>query len=189
MQTSTEKCTYITSSFGNCKTAAEPISEEFEKYLLSSLIKELNHLFPVDLAKVFFCDRYIDSDMFDENMMGRTALILIGASHLRNIGRFFNQEDWRIFDLTTPGWIISKNSVNEKIKQVRNLALYIDLKTSVCIMQLNDNSSYLVGDPGGVRYLLGRDSSAKYHIDRPLLVADKLGVKDLTAKLVPLVKE
>ncbi len=71
----------------------------------------------------------------------------------------------------------------------RNLASDIDLKTSVCIMQLNDNSIYLVGDPGGVRYLLARDSSGKYHIDRALLVADKLGVKDLTAKLVPLVKE
>jgi hypothetical protein len=56
-------------------------------------------------------------------------------------------------------------------------------------MQLNDNSIYLVGSPGGVRYLLATDSCGKYHIDRALLVADKPGVKDLTAKLVPLAKE
>jgi hypothetical protein len=56
-------------------------------------------------------------------------------------------------------------------------------------MQSYDNSIYLVSGPGGVSYLLARDSSGKYHIDRTLLVADKPGVKDLTAKLVPLVKE
>jgi hypothetical protein len=70
LQTSTKKCTYISTSFGNRKTAAEPISEEFEKYLLSSLIEELNHLFPVDLATDLICDRYIDSDVFDENIAG-----------------------------------------------------------------------------------------------------------------------
>ncbi len=49
----------------------EPISEKFEKYLLLSLIEDINHLFPMDLATDFICDRYMDSDVFDENMMDR----------------------------------------------------------------------------------------------------------------------
>jgi hypothetical protein len=49
----------------------EPISEKFEKYLLLSLIEEINHLFPMDLATDFIFDRYMDSDVFDENMMDR----------------------------------------------------------------------------------------------------------------------
>jgi hypothetical protein len=158
-------------------------------YLLLSLIEEINHLFPMDLATDFICDRYTDSDVFDENMMERTAIILISANHLRNIGRFFTQEDWRTFDLTTPGWRISENNFKEKIEEIKNLASEIDIKTTVCIMQLYDNSIYLVGGPGGVRHLPARDSSGKYHIDSTLIVADKPGVKDLTAKLVPLVKE
>jgi hypothetical protein len=88
-QTSTEKCTYVSTGFSNLKMAAEPISEEFEKYLLLSLIEELNHLFPMDLATDFICDGYMDSDVFNENMMNRTALILISASHLHNIERLF----------------------------------------------------------------------------------------------------
>jgi hypothetical protein len=57
-------------------------------------------------------------------------------------------------------------------------------------MQLYNNSIYLVVGPGGIRHLhAGRDSSGKFHIGGPLLVADKPGVKDLMAKLVPLVKE
>ncbi len=188
-QTCTDKCTFISTGFGNVKTAAKLISEDFEKYLLSSLIEELNHLFPMNLATDFICDRYTESDVFDENMMDRTALILIGASHLRNIGRFISQEDWRIFDLTAPGWRISENNVKEKIEELINVASEVTIKTAVCIMQLYDNSIYIVGGPGGVRHLPARNSSGKYHIDGPLIVADKAGVKDLRAKLMPLIKE
>ncbi len=188
-QTSTEKITYITTGFGNLKTAAEPISEEFERYLLTSLIEELNNLFPVNLATDFICDRFMDTEVFDETMMDRTALILIGASHLRNTGRFFKQEDWRVIDLTTPGWRISENSVKAKVEELKNVADDIDLKFSVCVLQLYDNSVYLVGGPGGVKHLPARDPTGKYHIDGPLIVADKSGVKDLTAKLTPLLRE
>jgi hypothetical protein len=61
----------------------------------------------------------MDSNVFDENMMDRTAIIHIGASHLRNIGRFFTQEDWRTFDLTTPGWRISENNLRRKSRRFR----------------------------------------------------------------------
>jgi hypothetical protein len=83
---------------------------------------------------------------------------------------------------------ISENSVSEKIEQ-RNLASEIDFKTAVCIMQLHDNSIYLVSGPGGIRHLPACDSSGKFHNDGPLLVPDKAGMKDLMAKRVPLVKE
>jgi hypothetical protein len=102
-QTNGEKCTFVSSGLGNLKTAADPISEEFENYLLTSLVDELNNLFPVGLDTDFICDRHIDLEVFDESHMDRTALVLIGASHLRNIGKFFDQEAWRVFDLTTPG--------------------------------------------------------------------------------------
>ncbi len=60
------------------------------------------------------------------------------------------------------------------------------MKTTVCIMQLYDKSIYLVGGPEGDRHVPTHGSSSKYQIiDGPLLVADKPGVKDLTAKLEP----
>jgi hypothetical protein len=79
--------------------------------------------------------------------------------------------------------------VSEKIEQIRNLASDIDFKNAMCIMQLYDNSIYLVGSPGGIRHLPACDSSGKFHIGGPLLVPDKPGVKDIMAKRVPLVKE
>ncbi len=121
--------------------------------------------------------------------MDRTALVLIGASHLRNIGKFFDQEAWRVFDLTTPGWRITDDAVREKIAQVKDLATEIDLKEAVCVLQLYDNSVYLVGGSGGVRHLPVRDSAGRYHVDGRLLVADKTCIKDLTATLAPLLQE
>jgi hypothetical protein len=84
--------------------AAEPISEEYKKYLLTSLIDELNNLFPLNLATDFICDTYTDREVFDKNQMDHMALVLIGSSHLRNNGRFARQEDWKVYDLITPGW-------------------------------------------------------------------------------------
>jgi hypothetical protein len=118
-----------------------------------------------------------------------TALVLIGARHLRNIGRFIDQEAWKVFDLTTPDWRITNDVVQKKIAQVKDLASEIELKDAVCVLQLFDNSIYMVGGPGGVRHLPVRDSTGIYHVDVPLLVADKAGIKDLTAKLAPLLQE
>jgi hypothetical protein len=49
------------------------------------------------------CDRFLVEDVFDETM-NRVALVLVGASHLRNLARFFSTREWQVFDLTTPGW-------------------------------------------------------------------------------------
>jgi hypothetical protein len=79
--------------------------------------------------------------------------------------------------------------VQEKIAQVNDLATEIDLTDAVCVLQLYDNNVYLVGGPGGVRHLPVRDSAGRYHVDGRLLVADKAGIKDLTATLAPLIQE
>ncbi len=79
--------------------------------------------------------------------------------------------------------------MREKIAQVNDLASEIDLKEAVCVLQLYDNSVYLVGGPGGVRHLPVRDSAGRYHVDGRLLIADKAGIKDVTATLAPLLQE
>jgi hypothetical protein len=45
-----------------------------------------------------------------------------------------------------------------------------------------------VGGAGGTKSLPVRDSAGRYHINGELVVADKAGIKDLTNKLVPLIR-
>ncbi len=84
-QTSTEKATFITTGFGNLKTAVEPISEDEEKNLLNLLIEELNNLYPVSLCMDVVCDRFMDKDVFDDSAMDHTDLVLVVGSHLGNV--------------------------------------------------------------------------------------------------------
>jgi hypothetical protein len=92
-QTSTEKCT-------------------FERYLLGSLIDELNALFPLSLATDFVCDRFLEDEVFKETM-NPTALVLVGASHLRNMARLLGASEWQVYDFTTPEWRISEQNVKK----------------------------------------------------------------------------
>jgi hypothetical protein len=84
-QTSTEKGPFVTMGFDNLKTAVDPVNEEDEKRILVLLLEELNDPYPLNLCTDVICDRFIDGDVFDENMTDRTDLILTGASHLGNI--------------------------------------------------------------------------------------------------------
>jgi hypothetical protein len=56
------------------------------------------------------------------------------------------------------------------------------------VLQLYDNHVYMVGGAGGTRNLPTRDTKDIYPVQSELVVAYKAGIKDLTNKLVPLIK-
>jgi hypothetical protein len=72
--------------------------------------------------------------------------------------------------------------------EIIKLGEQIELEKATVILQLYDNSVFLVGGAGGTRHLPVRDATRVYHVDGELLVADKAGVKELTSKLTPLIR-
>jgi hypothetical protein len=112
--------------------------------LLSSLIDEVNALFPLNLATDFICDRYLEEEVFSE-AMNRTALVLVGASHLRNLARFLETPELQIFDLTSLGWKITESNVTSKTAEIVSLGDQIALENATIILQLYDNSVFMVG--------------------------------------------
>ncbi len=187
-QTSTEKGTFVTTGFDNLKTAVEPINEEDEKSLLVLLIEELNDLYPLNLAADIICDRFMDGEVFEENMTDRTALILIGASHLGNIARHINHERWNIIDLTRPGWRVTSENVSDLVAEVTATAANINMDNARVILQLLDNSVYMVRGPGGETRLPCKDRQGRYHVDGSLVVADKATVRDLLTTAGPVIR-
>jgi hypothetical protein len=79
-------------------------------------------------------------------------------------------------------------SVKQKTAEVVSLGKTIDLEKATVILQLYDNSVFLVGGAGGTKSLPTRDSAGRYHINGELVIVDKVGIKDLTSKLVPLIR-
>jgi hypothetical protein len=148
-QTSTEKTTFVTTGFDNLKTAVEPISEDEEKTLLNLLIEELNNLYPVNLCMDIVCDRFLDEEVFDDSALDRTDLVLIGGSHLGNVAKSINQEQWKIVDLTRPGFRINGGTVPVLVERIQDLSGDINMDNATVILQIFDNSVYMAGGLGG----------------------------------------
>jgi hypothetical protein len=185
-QHSSDKVSFLSVGFDNLKTAVDPLVEEDEKALISLMIDELNNLYPVNLCPDIICDRFMEDEVFSGDTVDRTDLVLIGASHLSNVIKHVRQEAWRVVDLTTPGFRINGESVAALTERVGGLD--VNWEDAVVVLQLFDNSVFLVGGEGGVKRLPMKDRSGKYHVDGTLTVADKPTVKELTGILAPLLK-
>ncbi len=128
---SSERQSFVVSGFDNLKTAIEPMEEEDEKNLLAVLIEELNDLYPVNLDTDFICDRFTENNVFEEENMDRTDLVLLGASHLSKIRKHLNDDQWNVLDLTKPGWRVSADSVKNLVDEVAATGINWDTTTVI----------------------------------------------------------
>jgi hypothetical protein len=146
----------------------------------------MNNLLLINLAADFVSDRFPDEDVFVKTT-NHTALVLHGASHLRNMARFFDTQELQVFDLATQGLRIYEYNMQTKTSEITKLGEQIDLEKVTVIRQLYDNIIYLVGGAGSIKCLLVRDADGLYHVNGKPVVADKATIKDLSGKLVPLI--
>ncbi len=72
--------------------------------------------------------------------------------------------------------------------RVTTTAAHVNWDEAAVVLQLFDNSVYMVGGQGGVKRLPGKDRNGKYHVDGKLTVADKPVVKELASTLALLLK-
>ncbi len=78
--------------------------------------------------------------------------------------------------------------MSELVDRLAELSTNIDLKNATVVLQLFDNSVYMVGGPGGEKRLPEKDRAGTYHVDGSLVVADKPAIKDLVHQLTPLIQ-
>jgi hypothetical protein len=71
----------------------------------------------VNLDTDIVCDRFTENNVFDEENMDRTDLVLIGASHLSRIRKHLNGDQWNVLDLTKPGWRVNADNVKDLIDE------------------------------------------------------------------------
>ncbi len=74
------------------------------------------------------------------------------------------------------------------VDRVTELSASMNMDNATVVLQLFDNSVYMVGGPGGEKRLTRRDQSGTYHVDGSLVVADKAAIKDMVHQLSPLLK-
>jgi hypothetical protein len=130
----------------------------------------------------------MEDEVFGPSSDQKKQLLLIGSSHLRRTAVHLDTSKWEVIDLCSGGFRINDKSVSDAIAKVDTLKKDGMLSDYVAIIQLFDNSVYQVGGPGGTRHLPVSDNTGNFHIDGPLLLADKQGIRDLTNQLTPLIK-
>jgi hypothetical protein len=74
---------------------------------------------------------FMDEDVFDLVNHGCMALKLVRASHLKNLARFTTSTKWQVFNLTTPGWCISEQTIQQKTAEIAKLGKEMDLAKAV----------------------------------------------------------
>ncbi len=99
-----------------------------------------------------------------------------------------DNDKWEIINLCQRGFRITDASVGELVRQILEEKKIQEYNEVTAVIQLLDNSVFLVGGPGGTRHLPRRDTDGTYHVDGVLHVADKPAVRDLMSKLTPLLK-
>jgi hypothetical protein len=72
--------------------------------------------------------------------------------------------------------------------EVTDMATRVNMEGATVILQLLDNSMYMVGGRGGETRLPGKDRHGLYHIDSSLVVAGKPIVQDLISQMGPLIR-
>ncbi len=84
--------------------------------------------------------------------------------------------------------LVTSENVNDLVTELTATAARVNMDSAKVILQLLDNSVYLVRDPGGETHLPCKDRQGKYHVDGSLVVADKATVRDLLTTAGPLLK-
>jgi hypothetical protein len=83
---------FLSKGFENLSTATPPITVENERSLVFSLIAELNNMFALELCESPSVDRCLEAngEVFEEDL--RPRVVLVGASHLRRLGKHLPDE-------------------------------------------------------------------------------------------------
>jgi hypothetical protein len=63
--------------------------------------------------------------------------------------KHLDPDTWRIIDLTMPGWRISTDTITDLVDTIASSAPNVDWDAATVILQLFDNSVYMVGGTGG----------------------------------------
>jgi hypothetical protein len=101
--TTRETGIFVSKGFDNLSMATPPIEVENERKLVFSFIAELNKMFALELCATFVIDRCLEADgkVFEEENLPR--VILVSASHLRQLRMHLSRGKWNMADLTPPG--------------------------------------------------------------------------------------
>ena len=138
-----------------------------EGKLVTCLLEELNDAYGLKLDTAPFLNR--ESDPGTEH--GHRKTVVVGASHMNRIAAAMAENDIPISDLTSPGWIGTKENFAKIADFVKNAKLGL---SDVLVLDLFSNSAYMGTDEAGMpRKAVRSPVDGRYHLTGQLQAAPK----------------
>jgi hypothetical protein len=101
-------------------------------------------------------DRCLEAygEVFEEDL--RPRVVLVGASHLRRLGKHLPDEKWNIVDLTVPGWRISATNVADMVRDLTDIMAEGTEDNTILVFHLLNNNIFQVKNVGARATYLAR---------------------------------
>ena len=168
-----------------CRPDAIPaLSQAAEQEIILAMIAMLNEAFGTNLCTEPLLYRMgTDWKAAVTNKAKKLFIAVIGGSNANRVAERMEQDGLQIFRLTTPGWRITRQGIEEVVRTIASL----DPQPDCLIVQALDNSAFYCLQEDGTLSLPKKSLlDGRYHVKGELKVASEEQTKALLRLLLPL---
>jgi hypothetical protein len=181
----------VSEGFGNQASLCQPIEEEEEYELVNTMIDELNSKCGLELSHEFSLYRpRLTSKPEREDVPDDVIekVIMMGGSHSSRLTDELHETCLDITDISVHGWKLTDESVEEKVRELKEIVATCDEKRTTVVHQLFDNVSFMAKKPDGTRSLPQKGRDGRYHMEGKLDIIGRDEIKKMVSTSIPLLR-
>jgi hypothetical protein len=148
--------------------ALKPLTPNLETEFVRGLVAEMREKWALDLDPAPKLDRSLGPQ---QKAKRKVDVLIVGSSNAQRLAAAFRQKNKHCDVLTSPGWIVSRITVERLAVKLRQTL--IDEDPELVILQIMDNSTFFARAEDGSRNLPKRGLDEKFHVEGELLVCGR----------------
>jgi hypothetical protein len=154
-----EKKTVASKGWGNIFSKIRPFSEADEKLIIDSLLAEIHAKFAISISKTVSYDRLVPEAATGDAV---EAIILVGASHARNLSPHLSALGFHVEYVEMPSWKPNSLTVTTALADLERLLRDTPHVAAVVYTCLDGAAFCAMTDDSIIP--ISRDSSGAYHV-------------------------
>ena len=179
----------------SCVTSIHAMDETKELLIITSLIKDLNEQFFLDLDANIETWRQKEMDETElSSVMGPPGsdgarYIVVGASHATRLANALADAGEKVVNLASPGWKLTDESIDSTASLIRGEVEKVWGGDTIVVYQLYDSSVYFSSTrPGEMALPKKSKDDGKFHVAGKLKMADHDILKEAVFDSIPLLR-
>jgi hypothetical protein len=113
---------------------------------------------------------------------------MMGGSHSSRLTDELDETCLDVTDISVRGWKLTDESVEEKVRELKEIVATCDEKRTTVVYQLFDNVSFMAKKPDGTRSLPQKGRDGRYHVEGKLDIVGRDVIKKMVSTSIPLLR-